>query len=32
MINFSYRNPVRLVFGRGSIGQLPGLLPEKKRS
>jgi len=31
MINFSYRNPVRLVFGRGSIGQLPGLLPEKEK-
>lgn len=27
MINFSYCNPVRLVFGKGSIAQLPGLLP-----
>ena len=27
MLNFSYHNPVRIVFGRGSIAELPKLLP-----
>jgi NADP-dependent alcohol dehydrogenase len=27
MDNFTYHNPVRIVFGRGAIGELPDLLP-----
>ena len=27
MDNFTYHNPVKIVFGRGSIGDLPSLLP-----
>ena len=31
MENFVFHNPVRLVFGRGSIGRLPDLLPRGGR-
>ncbi len=27
MLNFTYHNPVKIVFGRGSIAQLPRLVP-----
>lgn len=27
MSSFSYHNPVKIVFGEGSIASLPGLLP-----
>ena len=27
MLNFTYHNPVKVVFGRGSIAELPKLLP-----
>lgn len=31
MNNFSYHNPVRVVFGRGSIGQLSRLVPRETK-
>ncbi len=31
MENFEYRNPVRLVFGRGTIGQTASLIPADKK-
>ena len=31
MLNFTYHNPVRIVFGRGSIAELPKLLPAKAK-
>ncbi|MCC2616683.1 iron-containing alcohol dehydrogenase [Aestuariibacter halophilus] len=31
MQNFVFHNPTKVVFGRGSIGKLSGLLPEGKR-
>ena len=29
MDNFTFHNPVKIVFGKGAIAQLPGLLPEQ---
>jgi len=31
MFNFTYYNPTKIVFGRGTIAELPQLLPEKAR-
>ena len=31
MENFVYYNPVKLVFGRGTIAQLPSLIPAGKK-
>jgi NADP-dependent alcohol dehydrogenase len=31
MENFTYHNPVKIVFGKGSIAELPRLLPPRKR-
>lgn len=30
MLNFQLFNPVNIVFGKGSIGELPNLLNDKK--
>ena len=31
MLNFSYWNPVRIEFGKGTIGRLAELIPENQK-
>ena len=31
MLNFTYFNPVKIVFGKGSIAELPKVLPSPKK-
>ena len=31
MLNFTYHNPVRIVFGKGAIAELPKLIPRRRQ-
>ena len=31
MLNFTYHNPVKIVFGKGSIAELPKLVPAEAK-
>ena len=31
MLNFTYHNPVKIVFGKGTIAELPNLVPPRSK-